>query len=67
MQANGTQFMGLELKVTPKRTNVPGFSKGANQFSGNVGHQANGNYRGGRGGGRGGRGGYQGNQNQMAF
>ena len=53
---NESVFKGRNIKVTPKRTNIPGMSRGG-------GRGGRGGFRGGRGylaGGRGGGGGYRG-------
>jgi polyadenylate-binding protein 2 len=49
---NESMFKGRNIKVTPKRTNIPGMSRGRGSFRG-----GRGGYMGGRGGGGGGFGG----------
>ncbi|KAL6449905.1 Pabp2 Polyadenylate-binding protein 2 [Candida maltosa Xu316] len=59
---HGKAFRGREIRVTAKRTNLPGFRRG-NGFRGRGrggfrGRGGRGGFRGGRGRGRGGRGGF---------
>lgn len=52
---NESIFRGRQLKVTPKRTNVPGMTRGRGRGRGGRGGRGRGSYRGGfRGRGRGG-------------
>lgn len=58
IKLDGSEFKGRNLKVTPKRVNVAGYSyqQGGYEHGGGRGGRGGGGYRGGRGGRGGGRG-----------
>lgn len=56
---NDSVLKGRNIKVTPKRTNIPGMSRGRGR-GGRGGYGGRGFYGGGRGGGFAPRGGYRG-------